>query len=322
MKQRWKSFRYKLEAVAVRAVAAAIPWLPRLWLLRLADCAAALFHRFDHRSRRVAMENLRVAFPRLSERKRDLIARGSARNFARTFLDFFWAQNLTYDNYRDYCTVEGVEAAHLSHYESGSHVICCAHYGNFEWASILGGFAGYQSLIVAQEFKNPALDPIFNRIRCVPDHRITPRTQAMLKMLRAVKTGEGVGLLVDLTLPPEMPTTALRAFGGLRICATILHAILNERTGVPLTPLTAFPNRDGSYRLSFQRPLEFPAGTSRAAIAQAVWDAHERLIRRRPSLWLWSYKHFRYLPEQPECEYPWYAQKHPDFEKLLHPNPA
>ena len=99
----------------MRIVAAAIPRLPRPWLLRLANCAAAIFHRFDHRSRRVAMENLRVAFPRLSERKRDLIARGSARNFARTFLDFFWAQNLTYDNYRDYCTVEGVEAAHLAH---------------------------------------------------------------------------------------------------------------------------------------------------------------------------------------------------------------
>ncbi len=86
--------------------------------------------------------------------------------------------------------------------------------------------------------------------------------------------------------------------------------------------MTAFPERDGSYRLSFQQPLEFPPGTSRAEMAQAVWDAHERLIRRRPSLWLWSYKHFRYRPEHPECEYPWYAMKHPDFEKLLQAEPV
>ncbi len=128
--------------------------------------------------------------------------------------------------------MEGVEAAHLTHYESGSHIICCAHFGNFEWASILGGFAGYQSLIVAQEFKNPALDPIFNRVRSVSGHRVTPRTQAMLKMLRAVKTGEGVGPAggSDACRRTCRPRR-LRAFGGLRICATILHAILSERTG-------------------------------------------------------------------------------------------
>ena len=263
------------------------------------------------------MENLRAAFPGLSERRRDLIARGAARNVARTFLDLFWARNLTAENFQRYCDVEGLEAAMKRRQEPGGFIVCCAHYGNFEWASILGGFAGFRGAAIAQEFKNQRLEEIFSRARAVSGHRVIPRTGAILKMLRAVKSGEGTGLLVDLTLPPEMPSAAVRAFGGLRICATIMHAILHERTRVPLTPLTALPRRDGSYRLVFGRPLEFSRGTSRAAIAQAVWDYEESLIRRHPSLWLWSYKHFRYRPEQSEREYPWYAMEHPEFERLV-----
>lgn len=317
VKPRWKAFRYRLEAFAMRGVAAALPLLPRSWLLRLAGFAAALFHRFDARSRRVALENLRAAFPELSERRRDLIARGAARNFARTFLDLFWARNLTAENYQRYCTMEGFEGVEASRIRANGSILCCAHFGNFEWASLVTGFAGLPTLIVAQEFKNPGLDAIFNDARAFTGHRILPRTQAMLKMLRAVKRGGSAGLLVDLTLPPEMPAAALRAFGGLRICATILHAILHERTGVPITPVSAVPRSDGGYRITFHPPLDFPPGASRAEIAQKVWDCHEAMIRRRPSLWLWSYKHFRYRPEHPAREYPWYAMEHPDFERLV-----
>ncbi|OAI43036.1 hypothetical protein AYO41_00530 [Verrucomicrobia bacterium SCGC AG-212-E04] len=321
MKQRWKNFRYRLEAIAMRGVAATIPRLPRSWLLRLAKCAGALFYRFDARSRRVAQENLRAAFPGLSERRRDLIARGAARNFARTFLDLFWARNLTAANYQRHCAMVGFEEVLASRTRANGSILCCAHFGNFEWASLVTGFAGLPTLIVAQEFKNAGLDAIFNGARAISGHRILPRTQAMLKMLRAVKRGGSAGLLVDLTLPPEMPSAALRAFGGLRICATILHAILNERSGVPITPVSALPRHDGSYRVTFHPPMEFSTGASRAEIAQAVWDCHESVIRRRPSLWLWSYKHFRYRPVHPEREYPWYAMEHPAFERLVQEAP-
>ena len=130
------------------------------------------------------------------------------------------------------------------------------------------------------------------------------------------------GLLVDMTLPPEMPTVALRTFGGLRICAPVLHAVLHERTGVPLTPLVGFPRRDGTVRIVFDEPVPLPPGATHAQVAQAMWDYFEALIRRRPSLWLWSYKHFRYRPAEPEKPFPWYAMEHPAFEQLVAENPA
>ena len=306
----------------MRAVAAIIPLLSRRGLLRLARIAGAGFYRFDAHSRRVALENLRAAFPEMSERRRELIARGSARNFARTFLDLFWARNLTKENYTQFTRVTGAEHFRENFSSAGGHIGCCAHFGNFEWASILSGFVSNPSWIVAQEFKNERLDIIMNSAREVSGHQVVPRTSVLRKMLRALKSGEGVGLLVDMTLPPEMPSVALRAFGGLRICAPILHVILHERTQVPMTPLSAVPRHDGTYDMVYHPEHVYTPGESHAEMAQAAWDVHEAMIRRRPSLWLWSYKHFRYLPEHPEAAYPWYAQIHPAFEKLLQGQPA
>ncbi len=42
------------------------------------------------------------------------------------------------------------------------------------------------------------------------------------------------------------------------------------------------------------------------------------MIRERPDLWLWSYKHWRYQPaETGDVEYPFYAHVNPRFERIL-----
>ncbi|MBS0659547.1 MAG: lysophospholipid acyltransferase family protein [Verrucomicrobia bacterium] len=322
MKRRWKRIRYRLEAWGVALVAWALPKLPRRALWSIADLAGTLFHRFDARSRRIALENLRCAFPHLSERRRELIARGAARNFARTFLDLFWAPNLVPEAGRPWLRFEGVEEMRTSRERSGGAIFCSAHFGNYEWASLATGFVGARVLVVAQEFKNPALDRFFNDLRELSGHRITPRTQAMLKMLRAVKGGRegwaGAGLLADLTLPPDQTATVLRAFGGLRKCVPVLPALLSERTGAPIVLASGFPQRDGSCRVVFHPPLEPSPGASRTELAQRFWDLCEQVIRRRPSLWLWQYKHFRYRPaDAPAGTYPAYANVDPAFDALL-----
>lgn len=322
MKQHWKRFRYRLEDLGLRLVSWALPKLSRRSIWRLASVAAWGFHRFDRRSREVALENLRCAFPQLSARRREILARGASRNFARTFLDLFWFPNVNADQGRRWLRFEGVEEMLANRQKYGGAIFCCAHFGNYEWAAGGAGFTGIKVLVVAQEFKNPALDHYFNDLRELSGHKITPRTQAMLKMLRAVKGGRdgwtGAGLLADLTLPPDQAATVVRAFGGLRKCLPVLPALLSQRTGVPITIPTGIPQKDGTCRVTFHPPIVPPEGATREQIAQLFWDANERLIRRRPSLWLWQYKHFRYRPSGPEgALHPAYANVDPAFDALL-----
>ena len=120
----------------------------------------------DRAGYRVALNNLEVAFgDKLSEHHRRKIARESFQHFARTVIDFLWSPNLTRESFSRYIDLQNfAETARGTGPERGLIVACC-HYSNFEWLSLACGFAGLIGTIIAQEFGNSLLNPIFKTIR-------------------------------------------------------------------------------------------------------------------------------------------------------------
>ncbi len=100
------------------------------------------------------------------------------------------------------------------------------------------------------------------------------------------------------------------------MCATYMHAILAQRTGARLVPMTTLPNPDGTCRVIIHPPLVIPAGSTGQQIAQIAWNFLEKLIREKPELWMWVYKHWRFKPKGETRPYPYYAHESGKFEKL------
>ena len=123
-------------------------------------------------------------------------------------------------------------------------------------------------------------------------------------------------MLLDLNVHPTQAATVIEGF-GLKMCVTVLHAVLAERAGTLLVPFESVPLTDGTCRIVAHPPLDFPPGASRHEIAQRCWDFFEPILRADPEKWLWSYKHFRHRPRGTDRPYPSYANDAPDFEKLL-----
>ena len=95
-----KKLRYFFETALVASAAWILPRLPRPVIMALARGVGRLACLIDARGRRTARQNLRAAFGgSLSEAEVRRITLGSYQNFARTFLDLFWAQALTLENW-------------------------------------------------------------------------------------------------------------------------------------------------------------------------------------------------------------------------------
>ena len=315
---RWKSFRYRLERLGLDFLAWGIPRLTRRRCVKLGLVLGDFAYALDRRGRAVARANLECALgDRITPAQRREITRASYRNFVRTMLDLFWGQNLTPANYRDYLRLEGFEALHERHARSpGGSILFCVHQGNWEWASLAFGFAGLPTIIVAENFKNPLLSEVFNRLREVSGHKIIPQENSMLRLLKVVKRGGATGMLLDLNLRPTQAATIIEGF-GLKMCVTFLHAILAQRAGTLLIPVETEPLPDGTCRVIAHPPVEWPAGATPHVIAQRCWDAFEPILRANPRGWLWPYKHFRYRPKNADRPYPFYANESSKFEKLL-----
>ncbi len=317
MKTLWKQFRYRLEYHGCRFLAGSIPRLPRRACLWLAAVLGSLFYRFDRRSRRVALDNLRLALgDQFDPAARQRIARQSFKNFARAMLDLFWAANLTPDNYTRHIKLVDFHHVFDSHRQHGGMIYLSLHAGSHEWVSLTGGFIGLPASMVALDFKNPSLDAVFRQAREHSGNRIIGQHQSMLKLLRTVRRNGAAGLLVDLALRLNHPGQVINAF-GMKMHVTFLHALLHARTGVAMVPVTNVPNPDGTCTVMAHPPLTFAPDATLAEMTQGCWDFFEPFIRARPELWLWNYKHWRYRPQDAGREYPAYSQVSRKFERVL-----
>ena len=166
MRSRWKRVRYRLEWLALLLATKLIPLLPRKACLHLARVLGALMSIFDRHRYSVALNNLEVAFGnRLSIQDRRKIARESFQHFTRTMLDLLWSPRLTRENFSRYIELENFDEIARATGPERSFIMATYHYSNFEWLSMACGYSGVTGTIIAQEFKNSLLDPIFRKIR-------------------------------------------------------------------------------------------------------------------------------------------------------------
>ncbi len=290
MRSRWKRIRYRLEWAGLVLATKSIPLCSRRACYRLAQLAGTLLSFLDRHHYHVALSNLEVAFgDQLSARERRKIARESFQHFARTMVDLLWSSRLTPP---------------------------CYHYGNFEWLSLASGFLGLKGTIISQEFKNSLLDPIFKNLREQSGHEFIPRERGIMRLYKALRRKGRTALLVDITVPPSQGAVAIDCF-GLKTSVTSAHAWLNERTGIPIIPAHCEPLPNGRYRLIFHPKISNTNGMTHQQIAQACWNSFEPYVRKNPAPWLWTYKHWRYLPANADRPYPFYANFYRPFEEML-----
>lgn len=314
-----------MEAAAVAGVARSVPHLERDALLAAARLLGSLAWRLDSRGRRTALENLRVAFPGdpAISAERPRIVRDCYRHFARTFLDLFWAPNLIASPALRARLLRPADDASRPEAIAGmvghGGIWVTPHFGNFEWVSLWAGFAGIPFMVVAQDFKNPALTPLFRELRSANGHQVISRHRAVLRLARHLARGGHAGFLADLTVPPGESATIIEAF-GLKTCVTRAHAALAVRCETPVVTGYCLPEEGGACTVTIHPPIPVSRSDDPAALAQRCWDAFEPAIRARPEAWLWMYKHWRFRPDEEHAggrEYPAYANRSKAFDRLV-----
>jgi len=319
MPSAWKQIRHRIEWLALKAAAVTIPVFGRDALPFLGCALGSAAYALDSRSRRDALDNLKAAFPEITdERKRKCIARRSLQAFAQAQLDAFWTPRLDADNYLEFVSFEFESPDIEERAREKGAIWVTPHYGNFEWISLVFGFRGFPFKVIAQPFKNPLLDPIFTSHREHSGHEVIPQKGAALKLFRHLKSGGHAAFLIDLSQAPDQAATIIQCH-GLYTSVTKTHAELAARTGLPLIPTICVPREDGGYCMRIFDPIEDVAERPPREVAQECWDKIEPHIAADPAPWLWAYKHWRYLPKdelRATRPYPSYANSSKKFDKL------
>lgn len=170
---------------------------------------------------------------------------------------------------------------------SGRGVIVAGmHTGNWDYAGLLMGRAGLPFVVVTDKLRPAALDRFVQGRRQSLGMTPVPVGQAARGVLRAIRAGDTVGILIDRPSPGEgIPVS----FFGHTCYLPAGAAVLGLRTGAKVVPASLQRRADGSYELELDFEVE-PVRTGNAdndlrAFVQQIVSSHERWIAQRPEQW-------------------------------------
>jgi KDO2-lipid IV(A) lauroyltransferase len=291
--------REKLEFWLVLIVARALGWMPRGLARLVASGLAWSVYRFDARLCRVGRRNLELALPALSAPERDRILRGVFRSLGRQLVEFCRMTRYTPENTRNWIRTEGLEHYQAAKARGKGVLVVTGHLGAWELSSFYHSLMGYTMGMVARPLDNRLLDRFVTGIRCMHGNRVLPKDQFARGLLRAMRAGQTVGILMDTNMTP--PQGVFVQFFGMQACTASGVARVALKTGAAVLPgFMLWEPAEGKYVLHFGPELIFsPTGDAERdilAATQQCASTTEDWIRRYPDQWLWIHRRWKTRP--------------------------
>ena len=281
--------------------AAALGRLPWAGLDALGDAVAALWLRLGARESRVARRNLELAFPALDADERTRWQRAILRNTARQALETLrlWtrprAQGLGLIR-----ETHGVELFDAALAAGRGLIVAAPHYGN--WELLNQWLATRTPLAILYRPPESAVGEAFlQRVRADDAGRVTqvPAEGAAVRQLfKRLQAGGAVGILPDQQ--PKAGDGEFAPFFGVPALTMTLLPRLAARTGaaVLFAYCERLPGDAGAPAFALRiepAPAGIGADDPQAGVA-ALNAAVERIARRDPTQYQWTYKRYTLRP--------------------------
>jgi KDO2-lipid IV(A) lauroyltransferase len=279
----------------------ALAWLPLRAAQRLAAGLARGLRLVTPRWGAVARNNLEAALPELDPVEREEIVRGVYENLGRVVLSLARMPRLTSANIGRWIEYDGFEHYQQALAKGRGALFMTAHLGNWELSAFAHALFGNPMHVMVRPLDNPWLDRLVDRYRRLAGNQTVRKQDAGLKVLRALRNNEAVGILVDQNTTEK--DRVFIDFFGRKASASSAFVKLAQRSGAAVIPGFALWRPEaGKYVLKFYPPLEWSdsgdPGRDLVENTQLCHRVLERVIREQPEQWLWIHRRWKTQPEK------------------------
>ena len=257
---------------------------------------ARLAYLVDIKHRRIAKVNLDLAYENsLSDEEKKSIIKKCYENMAFNLADFVENQGISKDRLLLKVEFKNSKIVEDAKKDGKPIIFMTAHYGNWELLA-LAIAAKFGSLsIVGRPLDSKVMDEILKRNREQFDIELIPKKGAMRPLIKALKDGRFVGLLVDQNTTDS--EGVLIDFFGKKARHTPAVAILAKRMNAIIIPTFIQTDDHTIYTISFYTPLKMKdSGNKDQEIlenVQAQANITEQIIRQKPNEWFWFHRRWK-----------------------------
>ncbi|HUN85412.1 MAG TPA: lysophospholipid acyltransferase family protein [Terracidiphilus sp.] len=295
-----------IEYWLVVAVARTLGRMPRWLARRFAVFLAWGVYVALGRLRRVGERNLAMAMPGVPGERRRAILRGVYRHLGWQLVEFCRMQRYTAKNTQDWIRTDGLERYEAARARGKGVLVLTGHLGAWELSSFYHSLMGHAMGMVIRRLDNRYLDEYVNRIRCMHGNRVLHKDDFARGLLKAMRMGETVGILMDTNMTP--PQGVFARFFGIEACTASGLARVALRTGAAVLPgFMLWEAKEQKYVLHFGPEIEFKeSGDAEADVLAATQECNDVLedwIRRYADQWLWIHRRWKTRPAGGESVY-------------------
>ncbi len=298
--ERTRGARHFLSYLVCRALLSALALVPRALGLLIGRACGLLFYVLSARHRRIAIDNLGIAFGEaLGRGERARLARASFAHAGMIMADAAYFARSARTPIDRVAVYEGQE--HLIEAAAGGRgvLVFSGHFGHWELVALLQSRIGVPFSMVVRPLENRRLDRYLGRLRRVTGNELISKYAAARGVLRALRAGRAIALLIDQNV---------RGDGGLFVdffgrpaSTTPALATFALKSGAPVVPVFSYPRSDGRLQIRYGPPVQVARSGSVSedirALTQECTRLLEQEIRRRPECWLWMHNRWRTRPE-------------------------
>lgn len=245
--------------------------------------------------RKVAIENIKLAFPKWPEKKVESVARRSLIEQGYLLGDF---AEMAFLNKAQ--VLEKVEFVNKDIFENalaenkGVYVLAL-HMSNGDFGIAALSAKGYPMHLITKRFTAKWLDDIWFRIRGRFGTHFIAARDSSYDILKAIKAKEAVIFVLDQFMGPPLGVKTI--FFGHQTGTAFGLALFVRKTQSPVVPAFIHRLNDGNFKLTFLPAVPFEEKNSKDEtlqfMTQKYTDTIEQIVRTCPEQWLWIHRRWK-----------------------------
>jgi Kdo2-lipid IVA lauroyltransferase/acyltransferase len=284
-------------------------WLAHFIVWSVARCPplarvyVKLLDKAIPRWRKAAVRNLEIAGMSVAGADRDVIdpdfidpdfiIDGMYRSIARMLETFARFPSMNRENTTKWIRYDGLDNFQNALARGRGVLVATAHLGNWELSAFAHALMTAPMEVVVRPLDNARVDALVERRRGLSGNNIISKRDAAREILRALKSGRAVGILIDQNSVIEEGVFV--DFFGTAACAGSGFAKLAHHSGAAVVPGYAlWSEEERRYILRFD--AEIPMSGDVREDTQRIHAHLESVIRRHPEQYLWIHKRWKTRP--------------------------
>jgi KDO2-lipid IV(A) lauroyltransferase len=270
--------------------------LPQKVIVKTGRLLGLFMYHVALRHRRIVKRNLQLIHPDWSQGHITEFSKEFFQNFSITIVEILQMPCLSKEDIRKRITIHGEENLLNAEKSPKGVIVVSAHIGNWEMLCLfVSCYFEKPFAIVGRTIGSRLLSKLIYHLRERFGNIVIDRKGAFSKMVKALRRGDAVGLLIDQGVKSSEGVDI--TFLGKNSNATPGAALLSIRCDCPVLPVFCVRQKDSSLAIIAEPPfLMEKTGNLRADLqvnTQKLTNSIEKVVNQYPEQWFWAHKKWK-----------------------------